>query len=89
MPAWGLREPPWPDTVVAEMVTYFRGGVERRAGFEDSGRGPTPAEQERRSGVEGESENQHSGEPDMHREQAGHHSGHHRRAAVDAPSPRH
>ena len=23
MPAWGLREPPWPDTVVAEMVTYF------------------------------------------------------------------
>src|SRR6516162_10575328 len=37
-----------------------------RAGFKHSHGGPAKAEQERRCGVEAESESQHAGEPDMH-----------------------
>src|SRR5215471_6566465 len=60
-----------------------------RAPVRHSRRGPATTEQKGRRGVEAESESQQGGESDMHGEQAGHHSAHHRRIAVDAPSPRH
>ena len=61
--------------------------LELGIGFEHSGRGPPPTEQEWRRGVEAEGKNQHGCESNMHCEQAGHHRGHHRGAAIDAPSP--